>query len=211
MPLTAIDRCGIIGSFFQICFFVGKLAGLSRAPPVCVGPRRFVSGPGALCRAQRSASGPGALCVLCWAPALCDGPRRSLSGPGPCHSVSGRRTVSSPMSDPKHFFELESQSEVIKGVHTGSLPRRFPPPRLNEPRTGAKRFCVGLRRLVSGPGALCRAPALCVSDPGALCRVLRRASAPCASGRGFNLPLAVCQRLRSLVFEVSRLQVAREK
>ena len=155
---------------------------------LCVGPRRFLSGPSglALC-----VSGPGALCV---GPAR--GPRSScrslalfVSGPGAlCQGVCGARAVS--VSELGALQRsLYRRPALCGGLSVSGLCRRL----LSEFVSGPG----GLAVSVSGRGAvsvrrrsLCRRPALFVSGPGALRRVGPRRSlcwAPAlfVSGPGF--------------------------
>ena len=129
------------------------------------GPALFVSGPGALCIRARArpallASGPGAPCV---------GARCSLSRVG----------VGARWSSPK---------TPAPGALWG--PALCVGARRSVSRPGAFCVCVGAARsfFVSGPGALCRGPALFVTGARrSLCRgpaLLCRAPALFASGPG---------------------------
>ena len=129
-------------------------------------PTLSVSGPGALCVAARrslrqgpvlSVSGPGAVCVgarhsLCGARhslrALCVGPRRSV-----CRATALRSLC---------------QAGVLSAFVSGlSLSGRFPHRARTLSVRGHGALCVWARRSPAvrcdGPGALCRALALCVS------------------------------------------------
>ena len=166
-------------SFFQVpAVCVSGLAlsvCLSGPNDQCVGARRSLCRGPALCLSRCDA-----LCVGAGAGtgALCVGPRRSLcpgpgavSGPGaPC--VGARRSL---CRGPVLSFESRRR---------GLLPIPFVTSWQSVCRAPALsvRVCVGARRsfFVSGPGALCRGPALFVS--GSARRFLCRGLALCLSG-----------------------------
>ena len=107
-----------------------------------------MSGPGTLCVwLQRSVSGPSALCVKArrCSVALCVRPQCSL-GRGPLLCVGSGRSLSGTLSGPN------AHQRCLYGLYAGAQ----------------RSLCRGLALFVSGPSALCRAPAVLSQD--SLCR-----------------------------------------
>ena len=174
---------------------------------LCVGARRFVSGPGGPL-STLFLSGPGALCwgflsrsLLSGPGALCVGVQRSLRR-GPALSVRGRRWGPAVLSQDSIFqapavcvsgpiafcLSLEAQRSVCR------RPALFV--------SGPGALSVGARRsLCRGPALFYRAPALSVRvwSPDCFCIGARRSSALSVWGPGGTLRRRVCGDRRSPV------------
>ena len=182
---------------------------LCRGPALCVGARRSLCrGPAVLSR-RSFCRGP-ALCVgarrsLCRGPALCVGAGAPSLCRGPALCVGARRFCVRAQRSLRRGPALLSQDCLCQASARRFLSRSLSRPgfgAVSGPAlcVGARRSCVGarrslcrrsLRRLVSGPGALCRESASGPSGP-LLCHVL----AVCASGpvgmRRCSCQLMVC-------------------